>query len=87
MKVKKIPSKVVTTKKPLHGGHGGWDAKARICCCGNYEFGTQGHEAENRAEVTSTFELRSMLALCATQKSWAIGALGIKTALLHAVVR
>ena len=53
-------SKVVTTKKPKHDGVGGGEAKARICCCGNYEEGTYGHADNSRAEVPSTYELRTI---------------------------
>ena len=81
--VKKMFSKVVATKKPLHYGKGGWKQKIRICVCGNGEEGTYGQMDENRAEVPSTFEMKTLLAL-AERKNWVVGALDIKTAFLHA---
>ena len=61
--VKKMYSKVVATKKPLHDGKGGWKQKIRICVCGNGEEGTYGQMDENRAEVPPTFEMKTLLAL------------------------
>ena len=61
----------------------GWRAKARICCCGNFEEETIGHDAQNRAEVPATYEMKTMLTL-AELKNWEIGALDIKTAFLYA---
>ena len=42
IRTKKIPAKLVTVKKPLHDGEGGWKAKARAVCCGNFEPGSVG---------------------------------------------
>ena len=76
-------SKIVATKKPLHDGLGGWKQKIRICVCGNGEEGTYGQMDENRAEVPSTFEMKTLLTL-AERENWVVGALDIKTAFLHA---
>ena len=54
VRIKKLFSKVVATKKPTHDGQGGWKPKIRICVCGNGEEGTYGHADENRAEVPAT---------------------------------
>ena len=62
-KIKRLFSKVVATKKPLHDGKGGQKQKIRICVCGNGEEGTQGHSDENRVEVPATFEMKTLLTL------------------------
>ena len=81
--IKKVPSKLVTTKKPLYDGQGGWKAKARICCCGNFEDGSIAHDVQNRAEVPATYEMKSLLTMAESQ-DWKVGALDIKTAFVHA---
>ena len=58
---KKIPAKLAIAKKPLHGGVGGWKAKARAVCCGNFEPGPVGKDIEYRAEVLIIFEMRTAL--------------------------
>ena len=78
----RLPAKLVLTKKPLHDGHGGFKKKARICVCGNFEKG-RGQDPFNRSEVPSSYELRTLLALC-EEKGWDVGALDIKTAFLNA---
>ena len=83
VRTKKIPAMVVTVKKPLHDGKGGWKAKARVVCCGNFEPGSVGKDLRNRAEVPNTFEMRTLLALGA-ERSWSIGSLDVKTAFLYA---
>ena len=65
---KQLPSKLVTVKKPLHDGEGGWKAKARVVCCGNFEPGSVGKDLQNRAEVPNTFEMRTVLALGAENR-------------------
>ena len=44
IRTKTIPVKLVTLKKPLHDGEGGWKAKARVVCCGNVEPGSVGKD-------------------------------------------
>ena len=82
-RIKRLFSKIVATKKPLHDGKGGWKQKIPICVCGNGEEGTHGQMDENRAEVPSTFEMKTLLAM-AEKENWVVGALDIKTAFLHA---
>ena len=83
IKTNKIPAKMVMVKKPLHDGAGGWKARARVVCCGNFEPGSVGKDVGNRAEVPSTFEMRTLLAL-GVDKGWSIGSLDVKTAFLYA---
>ena len=83
IRVKRIPGKAVLTRKPLHDGQRGMDARCRACCCGNFEPGTNPGDEMNRAEVPATYELRTMLAMAA-EKGWRIGALDIRSAFLHA---
>ena len=71
-------------RKPLHDEKASWKAKSRICCCGNFEEGSFGGDAENRSEVPATYEMRTLLAMFKSKKDWGIGALDIKTAFLHA---
>ena len=42
-----------------------------------------GKDIDNRAEVPSTFAIRTLLALGAEQ-AWSIGSMGVKTAFLYA---
>ena len=83
IRTNKIPAKLVTVKKPLHDGTGGWKAKARVVCCGNFEPGSVGKGLKNRAEVPNTFEMRTLLALGA-ERGWSVGSLDVKTAFLYA---
>ena len=80
---RRSPAKLVTVKKPLHDGEGGWKAKARVVCCGNFEPGSVGKDLQNRAEVPNTYEMRTLLALGA-EKGWSIGSLDVNTAFLYA---
>ena len=82
-KLTRLPSKMVTVKKPTHDGNGSWKAKARVVCCGNFEPNSVGKDLENRSEVPSTFEMRTMLAL-ASSNNWSVGTLDVKTAFLYA---
>ena len=82
-RVKNLPSMLVLVRKPLGGQMGGWVPKARICVCGNFENDTVGNDLSNRAEVPTTFELKTMLSL-GTEKGWSIGSLDIHTAFLYA---
>ena len=70
-----------------------------MVCCGNFEPGSIAKDLENRAEVPTTFELRTLLALgslgeqvsawghgspeCRKQP-WSLGALDVNTAFLYA---
>ena len=74
---------MVFTQKPVFDGNGGWKAKARVVCCGNFEEDTVGKDPKNRAEVPGASEMRTLLALGAT-KGWSVGSLDVKTAFLHA---
>ena len=65
IRTKTIPAKLVTVKKPLHDGKGGWKARAPVVCCGHFEPGPVGKDLQNRAEVPHTFQMRALLALCA----------------------
>ena len=80
IKTVKLPSKVVLAKKIEHDGTKEWKAKARICACGNYEEGVGG-DINNRSEVPSTFEMRTMLAMGEIQK-WSIGGTRCKNSVL-----
>ena len=51
--------------------------------CGSVEKDTVGQGLSNRAEVPTTFELTTMLAL-GTEKGWGVGSLGIMTTFLYA---
>merc|ERR1712026_570679 len=77
-----MPSKVVAVKKPTHEGHGGWQPKSRLCVCGNFEEGFGG-ALKNRAEVPSTFEMRTIVAL-GQRRAWGVGSLDVSTAFLYA---
>ena len=72
-------------------------AKARVVVCGKFEPGSIAKDLENRAEVPSTFEMRTLLALGglggtaragslgqpeSRECPWSIGALDVKTAFL-----
>ena len=81
--VKFLHGKAVVSQKPTHDGNGGWIAKFRVCICGNGEEGTRGHDDENRAEVPSTCEMKTLLTL-GQEKDWKVGALDVKAAFLHA---
>ena len=81
-KTVKLPCKMVTVKKYLHDGTGGWKAKARCCVCGIFEEG-YGGDIRNRSEVPATFELRTMLAM-SQEEAWSLGALDVTTAFVHA---
>ena len=74
---------MVTVMKPTNDGDGGWKAKARLVCCGNFATPTPEKNLDNRAEVPSTFEMRTMLAL-ASDKGWSVCSLDVKTAFLYA---
>ena len=78
-----LPGRMVLTKKPLFDGNGGWKAKARVVCCGNFEKDTLGKDPKNRAEVPGGSEMRTVIALGATN-GWSVGSLDVKTAFLHA---
>ena len=82
-RTKKIPAKLVTVKKPLHDGEGGWKAKARVVCCGNFEPGSVGKDLQSRDEIPNTYDMRALLALGA-EKGWSIGSLDVNTAFLYA---
>ena len=83
IRTNKIPAKLVTVQKPLHDGEGGWKAKARVVCCGKIEPGSVGEDLQNRAEVPSTYGVRTLLAIGA-EKGWSSGSLDVKTAFLYA---
>ena len=87
--------KTPSDKKPLHDGEGGWKAKARVVVCGNFEPGSIAKDLENRAEVPSTFEMRTLLTLGGLggrarvgfpsqpehqASPWSVGSLDVKTA-------
>ena len=76
IKTKSVPARIVAVKKPEHDGKGSWKARTRIVCCGNFEQGTVGKDLQNRAEVPSTFEMRTMLALGA-KEDWSVGSLDV----------
>ena len=82
IQVKRMPTKMVTIKKPIHDGKGGWKKKSRLCVCGNFEEGFGG-ALKNRAEVPSTFEMRTILAL-GQRHAWGVGSLDVSTAFLYA---
>eukprot|EP00974_Lingulodinium_polyedra_P068702 6653325-Lingulodinium_polyedra.AAC.1 len=37
IRTNKVPARCFLLKNPLHDGKGGWKAKARVVCCGNFE--------------------------------------------------
>ena len=99
IRTKQVPGRLLTIKKPLHDGEGGWKHKARAVVCGNCEPGSIANDIHNRAEVPTTFELRTLLALgslgeqvtawnhgepASQRQPWSLGALDVKTAFLYA---
>ena len=94
-----MPARLLPIRKPVHDGKGGWKAKARIVVCGNFEPSSIAKGLENRAEVPSTFEMRTLLALGGLGGRvragfpgqpgdqvlpWSVGSLDVKTAFLYA---
>ena len=61
--IKFLHGKAIISKTPTHDGQGGSKKKFRICICGNGEEGTRGHDEENRAEVPSTMEMKTLITL------------------------
>eukprot|EP00975_Prorocentrum_lima_P049668 10393203-Prorocentrum_lima.AAC.1 len=48
---KRLPARLILAKKPSAQDHNGWQPKARVVCCGNFQQGTGGGDWKNRAEV------------------------------------
>eukprot|EP00975_Prorocentrum_lima_P062063 12883519-Prorocentrum_lima.AAC.1 len=47
---RRSPARLILVKKPDPQEHHGWEPKARVVCCGNFEESTVGGDWKNRAE-------------------------------------
>ena len=79
---KKLPSKVVLTKKPDFETEEDWKPKVRVTACGNFELEDIMTRFENRSEVPDAFMVRTVIAFI-SQTDWSIGAADLSTAFLN----
>ena len=66
------PSLLFLVRKQLADQMAVVSNNAIVCVCGIFEHGSVGNDLINRAEVPSTFELNTTLAL-GIEKGWSVG--------------